>query len=85
MGSYTPGKSLSLLTTIGNVYKDYALNIISGLSMVSHKAIRAYCFIPNSLVSSAPEPRHLVLKCASFVTSHTEALTFTGHRPQNIA
>ena len=50
--------------------------------MVFHKAIRAYCFIPNPLVSSAPEPRHLVLKCASFVASHSEALTFTGHWPQ---
>ena len=57
MGSYAPGKVLSLLTTIGNVYKDYALNIISSLSMVFNKAIRAYCFNPNPLASSPPEPR----------------------------
>ena len=82
MGLYAPEKVLSLLTTIRNDYKDYELNIISGLSMVFHKVIRAYCFIPNPLVSSAPEPRHLVLKCASFVVSHSEALTFTGHCPQ---
>ena len=68
--------------SIRNVYSAYEQNIISSLSMVFHKAIRAYCFIPNPLMSSAPEPRHLVLKCASFVASHSEALTITGHWPQ---
>ena len=57
MGSYAPGKVLFLLTTIRNDYKDYELHIISGLSMIFHKIIRAYCFNPNPLVSSAPEPR----------------------------
>ena len=47
--------------------------------MVFHKAIRAYCFNPNPLVSSAPEPHLYYL---SFVTSNREALTFTGLRPQ---
>ena len=54
MGLYASGKVLSLLTPIRNGYKDYELNIISGLSMIFHKVIRAYCFIPNPLVSSAP-------------------------------
>ena len=57
MGSYTPGKVLSLLTTIRNVYRDYGWFIISSLSMVFRKAIRAYCLIPNPLVSSSPESR----------------------------
>ena len=82
MGLYAPEKVLSLLTTIRNDYKDYEQNIISSLSMIFHKVIRTYRFIPNPLVSFAPEPRHLVLKCASFVASHSEALTFTGRWPQ---
>ena len=57
MGSYAPGKDLSLLTTIRIVYREYEWNIISGLSMVFRKAIRAYCFNPNPLMSFAPESR----------------------------
>ena len=65
--------------SIRNVCSAYGQNIISTLSMVFHKAIRAYCFIPSPLVSSAPEARYLVLRCAIFVTSHSKALTFTRH------
>ena len=50
--------------------------------MAFHKAIRAYCFIPNPLVSSAPESRLYIHAYSSFVTSHKGALTFTGHWPQ---
>ena len=50
--------------------------------MVFRNAICAYCLDPNPLVSSASKPRHLTLRCANFVTSHREALTFTGLRPQ---
>ena len=57
MGLYAPEKVLPLLTTIRNDYRDSEQNIISSLSMVFHKAIRAYCLIPNHLVSSAPEQR----------------------------
>ena len=86
MGSYAPGNALSLLTTIRNDYRDYEQNIISSLSMVFHKAIRAYCFNPSPLVSSArPNRVSTAHAYSSLVTSHREALTFTGHWPQSIA
>ena len=82
-GFISPWKEVrSLLTSIRNVHMAYEQNIISSLSMVFHKAIRAYCFIPNPLVSSAPESRLYFHAYSSFVTSHRGALTFTGHWPQ---
>ena len=79
MDLYAPEKVLSLLTTIRNVYRAYEQNIISGLSMIFHKVIRAYCFNPRLPCRNRVSTVHVR---ASFVASHSEALTFTGHWPQ---
>ena len=69
-----PGKVLSLLTTIRNVYKDYELNIISGLSMIFHKTIAPIALTLTLWCLSRRNSVSTVHAYSSFVASHREAL-----------